>query len=66
MSEINTLRMMDHQGIMKLYEVHETHIAVYMIVELLQGGELFDKLKERRSFAESEIALMLKRVIDPL
>ena len=51
---------------MRLHEVHETTIAIYMVVELLSGGELFDKLKEKRAFAENDCAMMLKRIIEPL
>lgn len=57
---------MDHPGIMRLYEVHETSIAIYLVVELLSGGELFERLKEKRAYTENDCALMLKRIIEPL
>jgi serine/threonine protein kinase len=66
LNEIRLLRAIDHPGIMRLYEVHETTIAIYLVVELLSGGELFDRMKERRTFTENDCAIMLKRIIEPL
>ena len=38
------LARLHHQNIVKLYEVYETDTAVYLVMELLSGGELFDRL----------------------
>lgn len=35
------MRKLDHPGIIKLYEVYEDEFYVYLIVELVKGGELF-------------------------
>jgi len=51
---------------MKLYEVHETSIAIYLVVELLSGGELFEKLKEKKTYTEKDCAVLLRRMIEPL
>ena len=32
------------EDIVKLYEIYETDTAVYLVMELLSGGELFDRL----------------------
>lgn len=36
------------------------------MLELLEGGELFRRLKERRHYSEKDCALVLKRIIEPL
>ena len=38
------LARLHHQNIVKLYEIYETEMAVYLVMELLSGGELFDRL----------------------
>ena len=38
------LARMHHQNIVKLYEIYESDSAVYLIMELLSGGELFSRL----------------------
>lgn len=42
MNEINIMKQLDHPNIMKLYEIHESKNSVYLVVELLKGGELYD------------------------
>lgn len=66
MNEINILRTLDHPRIMKLYEVYETMLSIFLITELLEGGELFQLLNTKKSYTESECALILRRIIEPL
>ena len=54
------MRMLDHPNILKLYEVCETENSLYMVMDLLQGGSLIDKIREKNTFTESE-ALPLMR-----
>jgi len=52
--EIVVMKLIDHPNIMKLYDVWETSSHLYLILEYVQGGELFDYLceKGRRPIAE--------------
>jgi serine/threonine protein kinase len=45
LSEIDILRDMDHEHIIKMYEVYESDKFIHMVLELLTGGELFDKIR---------------------
>lgn len=40
MKEISILRKMNHPGVIKLYEVYENDSYIYLVKELLKGGEL--------------------------
>ena len=42
--EIEILRNLDHPHIIKLYETFEDAINIYLVMELCEGGELFDKI----------------------
>ena len=48
------MKLLDHPNIMKLYDVWETTTNLYLILEYIQGGELFDYLcnKGPRPIAE--------------
>jgi serine/threonine protein kinase len=40
--EIEILYNLDHENIIKLYNVYEDNTAIHFIFELIEGGELFD------------------------
>jgi serine/threonine protein kinase len=42
--EIVVMKLINHPNIMKLYDVWETSTDLYLILEYVQGGELFDYL----------------------
>ena len=43
--EISILRKLNHPGVIKMHEVYENDTHIFLINELLKGGELFHKLK---------------------
>lgn len=44
--EIDIMKELDHPNIIKLFEVFEDARFVYLVMELCEGGELFDKIIE--------------------
>ena len=42
--EVYVLSRLHHPNIVKLYEVYETSNAIYLIMEKLNGGELYNRL----------------------
>lgn len=51
MTEIDLMRSLDHRNIMKLHEVFETENSLYFILDLLEGGQLYDKIKAKVKFS---------------
>ena len=43
-NEIEILRNLDHPHIIKLFETFEDSRNIYLVMELCEGGELFDKI----------------------
>jgi hypothetical protein len=66
-SEIDILKSMDHPHIAKLYEVFvEPGRCVRMILEVCEGGELFDRLHARRRFNEHYTASLMGKMLSVL
>ncbi len=59
-NEIKILRQLDHVNIVKLYEVIDTPIFLYLVMEYIEGISLLDKIKkDTNHFFEEQRALKL-------
>jgi serine/threonine protein kinase len=45
--EITLMRLMTHQCIIQIKDVFATENKIFMVLELVEGGELFDKIVDR-------------------
>jgi calcium-dependent protein kinase len=45
---------------MKLYEIYESQNSIYISVELLEGGQLYDKIKNKYKFSMDEVKTAMK------
>ncbi|CAD8067099.1 unnamed protein product [Paramecium primaurelia] len=66
LNEIDLLRSCHHPNIIKLYEIYESGDYIYLVMELLEGGELFDLILETKCFQESKVALIMFKIFDAL
>lgn len=69
-NEISLLRLMsrltetkDHANIMKVHEVYEDNFLIYMVVEMLSGGDLFDHIAGLETFTELGAARIMRGII---
>jgi len=53
-NEIDVFLRMDHPHITRLYDVYESKESLHLVMEYLQGGELFDRIKQVRRFKEQD------------
>ncbi|XP_012273470.1 ribosomal protein S6 kinase 2 beta [Orussus abietinus] len=56
------LRYGNHPHIVSLHAVHKDEKKVYLVLELLRGGELLDHLLQRGSFTEREAAEVIHTI----
>ena len=65
--EIDLLKATDHPFIVKLIELYEDNIYLYLVMEECKGGELFDRLAERSKnhqlYTEKETCEIFKKII---
>ena len=44
--EMEVLKQLDHPNIIKLYEIFEEEKYICLVIELMEGGELFDLIEQ--------------------
>ncbi|KAH3759715.1 CAMK protein kinase [Pelomyxa schiedti] len=62
--EMIILRKLTHPNIVHLRDVFETDQCVYMVIELVSGGELWRRISATGSFSEEEAQCVLRQVLE--
>ncbi|CAK0798148.1 unnamed protein product [Prorocentrum cordatum] len=55
-AEAELFLCMDHPNVCRLYDVYESSDYLHLVMEQLDGGELFDRIKTQKVFSEHEAA----------
>jgi len=53
-NEVHLMRHMEHKNIIRLHEVYEGEQHIYLVLDLLKGGELFDRITDVDHFDEKK------------
>ncbi|XP_069063259.1 ribosomal protein S6 kinase alpha-4 isoform X1 [Pleurodeles waltl] len=62
--EITALKLCEaHPNVVKLHEVHNDQFHTYLVMELLRGGELLDRIKKKKHFSESEASGIMRSLV---
>ncbi|ORY18810.1 serine/threonine-protein kinase GIN4 [Clohesyomyces aquaticus] len=64
--EIVIMKLLDHPNIVHLYDVWENRNELYLIMEHIQGGELFNYIGEQRGLRELEVVHLFRQIIAAL
>lgn len=51
---------------MKIFSVYESQNSIYICVELLSGGQLYDLIKNKHKFHPNEIRTIMKGILEGL
>ncbi|KAJ8436897.1 hypothetical protein Cgig2_017322 [Carnegiea gigantea] len=62
--EISTMKVIKHPNVVKLYEVMASKTKIYMVLELVDAGELFDKIAKRGRLKENEARKYFQQLIN--
>jgi serine/threonine protein kinase len=65
-AETEALRGLRHPHIITLFEVFETERSFCLVFELAEGGTLFERIVELKSFTEEDAAVILATVLNAL
>jgi calcium-dependent protein kinase len=56
------MKKMDHPNIIRLFETFEDHRNIYLVMELCEGGELFDRIIELGHLTENQAAVLMQQM----
>uniref|UniRef100_A0AAY5EGH6 Ribosomal protein S6 kinase n=1 Tax=Electrophorus electricus TaxID=8005 RepID=A0AAY5EGH6_ELEEL len=62
--EIAALKLCDgHPNIVKLHEIYHDQLHTYLVLELLRGGELLERIRRKQHFSETEASRIMRRLV---
>ncbi|KAF7370688.1 CAMK/CAMKL/GIN4 protein kinase [Mycena sanguinolenta] len=64
--EIVVMKLIDHPNIMRLYDVWETSTELYLILEYVKGGELFEHLCKKGRLPTKEALGYFQQIISAM
>eukprot|EP00574_Skeletonema_japonicum_P001056 CAMPEP_0201741886 /NCGR_PEP_ID=MMETSP0593-20130828/47038_1 /ASSEMBLY_ACC=CAM_ASM_000672 /TAXON_ID=267983 /ORGANISM="Skeletonema japonicum, Strain CCMP2506" /LENGTH=1254 /DNA_ID=CAMNT_0048236225 /DNA_START=144 /DNA_END=3908 /DNA_ORIENTATION=+ len=63
-AEAEILRSLDHPYVVKLFDVFVAPgKAIYLVMELIRGGDLFDRIVERERYTEVHARRLFRRIL---
>uniref|UniRef100_A0A672LIZ5 Doublecortin like kinase 3 n=1 Tax=Sinocyclocheilus grahami TaxID=75366 RepID=A0A672LIZ5_SINGR len=65
-NEIALLRNLEHPRLIQLFRSHHTDTHVYLLMELVTGGDLFDAITQSGRFTEPSAACMIRDISQAL
>mmetsp|Transcript_14305 Transcript_14305/g.21416 ORF Transcript_14305/g.21416 Transcript_14305/m.21416 type:complete len:408 (-) Transcript_14305:251-1474(-) len=64
--EVNIMKSLDHPNIVKLYDFFREKEKYYLVLEYLEGGELFDRIVAKKTYNEKEARDVVSLVLSGL
>jgi serine/threonine protein kinase len=59
---LQVLKTLNHPNIIHLEDTYETADRIYMVMEMMMGGELFDYVVEKGTLSEEEASVIVRKV----
>jgi calcium/calmodulin-dependent protein kinase I len=63
-TEIAILKLVRHPNIIRLYDVYEDRQYIFIVTELVSGGELFNRIVGRARYTEAEARLVMRPLLE--
>ncbi|RHN39647.1 putative protein kinase CAMK-CAMKL-CHK1 family [Medicago truncatula] len=62
--EISAMKIINHPNVIKIFEVMASKTKIYIVLELVNGGELFDKIATNGKLKEDEARSYFQQLIN--
>ncbi|XP_029990424.1 calcium/calmodulin-dependent protein kinase type 1 isoform X2 [Sphaeramia orbicularis] len=63
-NEIAVLHKIKHTNIVSLEEIFESKSHLYLVMQLVSGGELFDRIIEKGFYTEKDASKLIQQILD--
>uniref|UniRef100_A0A8C1VI91 Calcium/calmodulin-dependent protein kinase IGb n=1 Tax=Cyprinus carpio TaxID=7962 RepID=A0A8C1VI91_CYPCA len=63
-NEIAVLRRIKHDNVVCLEDFYESRTHYYLVMQLVSGGELFDRILDRGMYSEADASLVIRQVLE--
>ncbi|KAM0722783.1 hypothetical protein Q7P37_002225 [Cladosporium fusiforme] len=64
--EIAVMKLLEHDNIVRLFDVWENSNELYLIMEYVEGGELFHYVEQRRGLPEDKTIIIFRQIVAAL
>lgn len=64
--EVSILQKLNHPNIVRLLQYLETRVHYYLVMELIDGGELFDRIVRRKTYSENDARELCAILLDAI
>jgi serine/threonine protein kinase len=61
--EMDILHKVHHPNIIQLHEMMEEDNKIFFVMELVTGGELFDRIVEKGSYTEEDAQVLVRKIV---
>jgi len=61
--EIKIMKKLKHPHILPLVEVFENKETIFLVLQMVSGGELFDKIVERGNYSEKDASNIVRQIL---
>ncbi|KZL78958.1 serine threonine protein kinase [Colletotrichum incanum] len=64
--EVAILKLVDHPNVMKVYDIWENRSEIYLVLEYVEQGDLFDYINTNGRFAEEGAMFLFRQMMSAL
>lgn len=61
--EIDIMKKVDHENVLKLHKIYEDKSKVFIVMELVEGSELFDRIVDKGYYSEKSAINIVQQIL---
>jgi len=65
-NEIDILGSIDHPNVVSMKAIFDTEDTLFIVMELMEGGELYEEIVKRKTFTEKDAAEIVRQLCEAL